>query len=109
MLRLPPRSTRTYTFFPSTTLFRSQPFHLPLSPRREGNRRAQSRGHQVAMSGADRIVAQHPAGSVAAECVAFVGDNQTHAVVAAVLKEYFAEPLVRDGGDRKSTRLNSSH
>ena len=50
------------------------------------------------MSLADRIVAQHPAESVAAECVAFVGDNQTNAVVAAVLKEYFAEPLVRDGG-----------
>lgn len=49
------------------------------------------------MSVADRILAQ-PADSVAAECVAFVGDNQTHAVVAAVLKEYFAEPLVRDGG-----------
>lgn len=50
------------------------------------------------MSVADRILAQHSADSVAAECVAFVGDNQTHAVVAAVLKEYFAEPLVRDGG-----------
>ncbi|HEY9548900.1 MAG TPA: AAA family ATPase [Kiloniellaceae bacterium] len=54
------------------------------------------------MSVADRIVAQHPAGSVAAECVAFVGDNQTHAVVAAVLKEYFAEPLVRDGGPNQA-------
>src|SRR3546814_17612002 len=50
------------------------------------------------MSLADRILAQHGADSVAAECVAFVGDNQTHAVVAAVLKEYFAEPLLRDGG-----------
>lgn len=50
------------------------------------------------MSLADRILAQHAAESVAAECVAFVGDNQTHSVVAAVLKEYFAEPLVRDGG-----------
>jgi len=50
------------------------------------------------MSVADRIVAQNPAQSVAAECVAFVGDNQTHAVVASVLAEYFAEPLVRDGG-----------
>jgi pilus assembly protein CpaE len=50
------------------------------------------------MSVADRIVAQNPAHSVAAECVAFVGDNQTHSVVASVLAEYFAEPLVRDGG-----------
>lgn len=50
------------------------------------------------MSVADRILDQNPAESVAAECVAFVGDNQTHSVVASVLKEYFAEPLVRDGG-----------
>lgn len=50
------------------------------------------------MSLADRVLAPHPMESVAAECVAFVGDNQTHSVVAAVLKEYFAEPLVRDGG-----------
>lgn len=54
------------------------------------------------MNLADRIVAQHPAASVAAECVAFVGDNQTHAVVAAVLREYFAEPLVRDGGPNQA-------
>src|SRR3546814_16912365 len=54
------------------------------------------------MSLADRILAQHGADSVAAECVAFVGDNQTHAVVAAVLKEYFAEPLLRDGGPNQA-------
>ena len=50
------------------------------------------------MSVADRVIAQNSGPSVAAECVAFVGDNQSHAVVASVLKEYFAEPLVRDGG-----------
>jgi len=54
------------------------------------------------MSVADRILAQNPATSVAAECVAFVGDNQTHSVVASVLKEYFAEPLVRDGGTNQA-------
>lgn len=54
------------------------------------------------MSVADRILAQNPAQSVAAECVAFVGDNQTHSVVASVLKEYFAEPLVRDGGTNQA-------
>ena len=54
------------------------------------------------MSVADRIVSQNPAQSVAAECVAFVGDNQTHSVVAAALAEYFAEPLVRDGGPNQA-------
>jgi pilus assembly protein CpaE len=42
------------------------------------------------MSVADRIVEQHPGASVAAECVAFVGDNQTHSVVASVLIAYLA-------------------
>jgi len=54
------------------------------------------------MNLADRILTEHAGESVAAECVAFVGDNQTHAVVAAVLKEYFAEPLVRDGGPNQA-------
>jgi pilus assembly protein CpaE len=54
------------------------------------------------MSVADRIVADLPENSVAAECVAFVGDNQTHSVVASVLSEYFAEPLVRDGGSNQA-------
>lgn len=54
------------------------------------------------MSVADRIVEQNPAESIAAECVAFVGDNQTHSVVASVLNEYFAEPLVRDGGPNQA-------
>jgi pilus assembly protein CpaE len=54
------------------------------------------------MSVADRVQAHNPIDSVAAECVAFVGDNQTHSVVASVLKEYFAEPLVRDGGPNQA-------
>lgn len=54
------------------------------------------------MSVADRVVSQNQGPSVAAECVAFVGDNQTHSVVASVLKEYFAEPLVRDGGPNQA-------
>ncbi len=33
----------------------------------------------------------------AVECIAFVGDNQTHGVVANVLGEQFADPIIRDG------------
>lgn len=50
------------------------------------------------MSVADRVLAQTPVNATAAECVAFVGDNQTHSVVDSVLREYFAEPLLKDGG-----------
>src|SRR3546814_4019296 len=32
MIRLPPRSTRTYTLFPDTTLFRSSAARPPLAP-----------------------------------------------------------------------------
>src|SRR3546814_5626870 len=49
MIRRPPRSTRTYTLFPSTTLFRSQPglLHQPAAQcgaGRAGAARAAQRG-----------------------------------------------------------------
>lgn len=37
-----------------------------------------------------------------AECVAFVGDNQTHGVVSAVCEQRFPSVLVRDGGTREA-------
>jgi pilus assembly protein CpaE len=33
----------------------------------------------------------------AVECIAFVGDNQTHGVVSNVLGEQFNDPIIRDG------------
>jgi pilus assembly protein CpaE len=33
----------------------------------------------------------------AVECIAFVGDNQTHGVVSNVLGEQFVDPVIRDG------------
>src|SRR3546814_2764378 len=48
MIRRPPRSTRTDTLFPYTTLFRSQPFsrlrEKSLPPRRRGWREATDEG-----------------------------------------------------------------
>ncbi|MDH3595145.1 MAG: hypothetical protein OEM93_09880, partial [Rhodospirillales bacterium] len=32
-----------------------------------------------------------------AECVAFVGDGETHEIVASVAQQFFDEPVVRDG------------
>ena len=54
------------------------------------------------MSMVDRVVEQNTASAAAAECVAFVGDNQTHSVVDSVLREYFAEPLLKDGGPNQA-------
>ncbi len=62
------------------------------------------------MSAVEDLTEGKNADSVAAECVAFVGDNQTHNVVAAVTREYFAEPLVRDGATQQVIEyLSESH
>ena len=45
----------------------------------------------------DSIFELEPMGTEAAECIAFVGDNQTHGVVSAVVQQFFAEVVVRDG------------
>src|SRR3546814_13346480 len=88
MIRLPPRSTRTDTPFPSTTLFRS-----PGALLRRGlhavirNRFAEADGY------ADRILARDPG-------------NEGGVILKARIAIRKGAP--RDA-DRKSTRLNSSH
>src|SRR3546814_9398353 len=59
MIRRPPRSTRTDTLFPYTTLFRSQDIPpLWLHPkRREGDARADSIDSSVAQPGDDGLLA----------------------------------------------------
>src|SRR3546814_5482576 len=112
MIRRPPRSTRTDTLFPYTTLFRStrmphEPPHHPARVRRGGDiccdalriepvpgQRLGARPHVAAhVHGAELGMELHPPRRLApAEGVAVV-------VVRAR----------QHGGDRKSTRLNSSH
>src|SRR3546814_19316106 len=121
MIRRPPRSTRTDTLFPYTTLFRSdrpslvgQPHVLRVSV---GLRVHRHRGDAEPARGAD-----HPAGDFAA-----VGDEDLfkHACLcseALPFKGRVGWGWVSPGlaaqpgslpallpGDRKSTRLNSSH
>src|SRR3546814_13428250 len=87
MLRRPPRSTRTDTLFPYTTLFRS-----PAAPNQSA--KASRRGRWNA------IIVDYPRTCgvgcptiLPADC----GDVRT------------LRPRGIDTGDRKSTRLNSSH
>jgi len=40
--------------------------------------------------------------NVAAECVAFVSDNQTYGVVESVARQFFDEPEMRDGGSQEA-------
>ncbi len=38
----------------------------------------------------------------AAECIAFVSDNQTHGVVESMMSQFFDSPIVRDGGSQQA-------
>src|SRR3546814_14491020 len=105
MIRRPPRSTRTDTLFPHTTLFRS---------------------HKIG----DKVCALTPGGGYAEYCLA----DERHCLpvpkgldmvsAACIPENYFTvwtnvfergrllkgeKFLVHGGSDRKSTRLNSSH
>ncbi len=49
------------------------------------------------MGMSDSLFEPEPLQIEAAECIAFVGDEQTHGVVSSVLQQFFADAVVRDG------------
>src|SRR3546814_14602528 len=95
MIRRPPRSTRTDTLFPYTTLFRSSPVHYRLHF--AGNRRS---GTWLPANN-DWIMKVKQI-STKGLTVLFLG----LAACQLVKEDAFAG---RPNIDRKSTRLNSSH
>src|SRR3546814_5288416 len=115
MIRRPPRSTRTDTRVPYTTLFRSRLVHRLADRRvRDGQRIAAMLRRQVQALGADELEvadAHEPedelqvrlleiARRIGVQSATGAGDD--HALVAG-------HALGAVLGDRKSTRLNSSH
>src|SRR3546814_18250524 len=98
MIRRQPRSTRTDTLFPDTTLFRS--LGRAFKPRRI---------IALERNAAATIQLKHPADDIIEE-IAIVGDKDD---VARIIDQMLFQPLhtfgVKVVGDRKSTRLNSSH
>src|SRR3546814_13699534 len=90
IIRRPPRSTRTDTLFPYTTLFRSQRAEVPLA--------------------GDHGDADHGDGDAAVGRVA-VGEVSPMALVASrwIMVSAVLLIIARRRLDRKSTRLNSSH
>ncbi len=50
------------------------------------------------MSAVEQFLDNPVAGPADADCVAFVGDNQTHNTVSHVAQQFYNEPVVRDGG-----------
>src|SRR3546814_1885851 len=120
MIRRPPRSTRTDTLFPYTTLFRSAAIFLRRLRRRLADREVEA--------GADRTLARQPR-ALLDRGVELVGRHQpggrgfenAYAVEAAPVQQHPRETriIVEGGGkaeapggqrmiDRKSKRLNSS-
>src|SRR3546814_14084256 len=101
MIRRPPRSTRTYTLFPSTTLFRS--VHEPTLRRSStgGNRDHILPGNREYVEG-DKI--PRPPGGAGQGAGGQAGTGEGEDEFRFVLtREEFLDL------DRKSTRLNSSH
>ena len=50
------------------------------------------------MSAAEDILQDAFAAPGASDCIAFVGDNQTHDTIKHALSQFYDEPVVRDGG-----------
>src|SRR3546814_20175443 len=103
MIRRPPRSTRTYTLFPYTTLFRSfltsnrNKRSIVLDLKQASARDALGR----LIDGADVFV--H---SIRPQAVARLGFSPDEVLTRNPRIVYAA---IHGFGDRKSTRLNSSH
>src|SRR3546814_6845079 len=116
MIRRPPRSTRTYTLFPYTTLFRSFPTRdgylaiVPYTP--------ESTARLMALLGSDGLTEtpEFQAAKAKGQHMPIVYSEIARKTPAKTTAEWlalFAENdipamAVRDL-DRKSTRLNSSH
>src|SRR3546814_14713056 len=107
MIRRPPRSTRTDTLFPYTTLFRSAHRRQPLGLRRVVPLVAVARGQRRAdvlqvVAGIEAL--RNRADGLAQRlAVAQVGRARQGVDLAAGVVDVVLP------GDRKSTRLNSSH
>src|SRR3546814_7642168 len=118
MIRRPPRSTRTDTLFPYTTLFRSHPGHgqgqidHAAQPRvaQPQKRRCQleDRVHPVANHPDSRRMTMKRWFSRMGITLLFAALFAPAAMAANALDVY-SDPSCGCCGDRKSTRLNSSH
>src|SRR3546814_10835702 len=98
MIRRPPRSTRTDTLFPYTTLFRSHPLQRAVQP------------YRPPITGAAQFSDQPLRLSKR------IGAHQDTAIRIGLARSDQLADLLLDRGmteygerDRKSTRLNSSH
>src|SRR3546814_18415069 len=100
MLRRPPRSTRTDTLFPYTTLFRSE-----LGAAEAGYVDGDLDAKALLF---DAIAAELQGSPIYAGAIQGVMDIDTQTAISQAAEDLRAM-LENAGLDRKSTRLNSSH
>src|SRR3546814_15312147 len=116
MIRRPPRSTRTDTLFPYTTLFRS--VVDAVRPEDRVERRGDDRAEPIFQERPGGVLAARPASEIGAreqdlrrrkarvvEDEVGVGIARPDGVIAPAGEQPVGQPRL----DRKSTRLNSSH
>src|SRR3546814_12225576 len=104
MIRRPPRSTRTDTLFPYTTLFRSCERAVGAADARLRLARALG-ARDIALRFGDLAFERGDRGLHAVERLQLEGVDRVHRVIdilKGALQRFHRE-------DRKSTRLNSSH
>src|SRR3546814_11511199 len=101
MIRRPPRSTRTHTLFPYTTLFRSD--GALMAALRDG-RRVDARGLEIDSANVSAAIARGLSvvqGDADVDLAGYPDKSFDYAILSQTLQ------TARK--DRKSTRLNSSH
>src|SRR3546814_4129864 len=110
MIRRPPRTTRTYTLFPYTTLFRSAPADREGCHRRHEETEIAKAGGYEGVETSVRVIRVAP----------FVTDKRPGAGADQLPADQQGQEVVGhhqqlhtagedEEQDRKSTRLNSSH
>src|SRR3546814_11786009 len=99
MIRRPPISTRTDTLFPYTTLFRSVPVLAHLD----------GICHTFVHSAADPAMAEALALNAKMRRTGICGSMETLLIDTGYDRAAALVGKLLDSGDRKSTRLNSSH
>src|SRR3546814_17765170 len=100
MIRPPPRSTRTDTLFPYTTLFRS--FAMP--PHEDAS------SSEIVSGFLEALTSDDPDYETARKYLTKEASEKWRPLLSTtVLADGPGTEADRVGGDRKSTRLNSSH
>src|SRR3546814_14467397 len=100
MIRRPPRSTRTDTLFPYTTLFRSTPDRERRAQAEDGKHQHRQRAHQV-------LSATRHGKPDSSFPETFLSGGKANPLLAQPPRRIHC--VIGEDRDRKSTRLNSSH